>query len=161
MNEKSHKVSSLKRLVMPGEPFFRFSFNSNWQIPDNENSQFHLSTLRERGYNVDSIFANLRASEAAPNRGQFTPSRVNSSLRNSKALETVEEPVVASETGTTKKANKKPLAFYLAFLGLNIVVFIVSLDATALSVALPVRSPSCPSLVAGLPIDRVQEGAFN
>lgn len=36
------------------------------------------------------------------------------------------------------KTDKKPLSFYLSFLALNIVVFIVSLDATALAVAIPV-----------------------
>ena len=36
------------------------------------------------------------------------------------------------------ETDKKPLSFYLSFLALNIVVFIVSLDATALAVAIPV-----------------------
>lgn len=35
---------------------------------------------------------------------------------------------------------KKPLSFYMAFLALNICVLLVSLDATALSVAVPVSS---------------------
>lgn len=35
---------------------------------------------------------------------------------------------------------KKPLSFYMTFLALNICVFLVSLDATALSVAVPVSS---------------------
>ena len=36
------------------------------------------------------------------------------------------------------KTDKKSLSFYLSFLALDIVVFIVSLDATALAVAIPV-----------------------
>ena len=36
--------------------------------------------------------------------------------------------------------SKKPLSFYMTFLALNICVFLVSLDATALSVAVPVSS---------------------
>jgi hypothetical protein len=35
---------------------------------------------------------------------------------------------------------KKPLSFHMTFLALNICVFLVSLDATALSVAVPVSS---------------------
>ena len=35
---------------------------------------------------------------------------------------------------------KKPLSFYMTFLALNICVLLVSLDATALSVAVPVSS---------------------
>ena len=34
--------------------------------------------------------------------------------------------------------SSKPISFYLAFLALNISVFVVSLDATALAVAIPV-----------------------
>lgn len=49
---------------------------------------------------------------------------------------------------------KKPLAFHLSFLALNTMVFIVSLDATTLAVALPVRYlrpslfPLCPSCLS-------------
>ncbi len=35
---------------------------------------------------------------------------------------------------------KKPISFYMTFLALNICVLLVSLDATALSVAVPVSS---------------------
>lgn len=35
--------------------------------------------------------------------------------------------------------TKKPLSFHMSFLALNIMVFIVSLDATILAVAIPVR----------------------
>lgn len=38
------------------------------------------------------------------------------------------------------KKAKKPLSFYMTFLALNICVLLVSLDATALSVAVPVSS---------------------
>lgn len=37
-----------------------------------------------------------------------------------------------------KTTTKKPLAFYLGFLGLNINALVFSLDATSLAVALPV-----------------------
>jgi hypothetical protein len=46
------------------------------------------------------------------------------------------------ESGATlasKKMQKKSAAFYLSFVSLNIMTFIVSLDATTLSVAIPVR----------------------
>lgn len=36
--------------------------------------------------------------------------------------------------------TKKPLSFYMTFLALNICVLLVSLDATALSVVVPVSS---------------------
>ncbi|POR38495.1 Uncharacterized protein TPAR_01304 [Tolypocladium paradoxum] len=36
--------------------------------------------------------------------------------------------------------KKKPLAFHLAFLAINIIVFVFSLDATTLAVAIPVRA---------------------
>lgn len=38
------------------------------------------------------------------------------------------------------RGSKKSLSFYLSFLALNVTVFIVSLDLTALAVAVPVRS---------------------
>lgn len=37
-----------------------------------------------------------------------------------------------------KTTTKKPLAFYLGFLGLNINALVFSLDATSLAVAIPV-----------------------
>ncbi|KAI4262492.1 MAG: hypothetical protein L6R42_002334 [Xanthoria sp. 1 TBL-2021] len=43
----------------------------------------------------------------------------------------------ASKGETSEKTTRKPLSFYLAFLSLNICVFLVSLDATALAVAIP------------------------
>lgn len=45
-------------------------------------------------------------------------------------------PTETQEDDDTPK--KKPLSFYLAFLAINISTFIVSLDATALAVAIPV-----------------------
>lgn len=42
-------------------------------------------------------------------------------------------------TGNEGKASK-PLSFYLTFAALNICVLLVSLDATALAVAVPVSS---------------------
>lgn len=38
----------------------------------------------------------------------------------------------------SKTTAKKPLAFYLGFLGLNINALVFSLDATSLAVAIPV-----------------------
>lgn len=38
-------------------------------------------------------------------------------------------------------SKKKPLAFHLSFLALAIMVFVVSLDATTLAVAIPVAFP--------------------
>lgn len=38
----------------------------------------------------------------------------------------------------SKTTTKKPLAFYLGFLGLNINTLVFSLDATSLAVAIPV-----------------------
>ena len=40
----------------------------------------------------------------------------------------------------TELKTKKPLSFHMAFLALNLMVLIVSLDATALAVAIPVPS---------------------
>lgn len=44
----------------------------------------------------------------------------------------------AIEENDRKTATKKPLAFYLGFLGLNINTLVFSLDATSLAVAIPV-----------------------
>lgn len=49
-------------------------------------------------------------------------------------------PGSAEDAGTTVETSKKPLSFWLSFIALNITVFIVSLDSTALAVAVPVRS---------------------
>src|ERR1700710_777015 len=53
--------------------------------------------------------------------------------------------------------KKKPLAFYLAFLGINITILVFSLDATTLAVAIPVSciSPSRPLFIVytnGIPV---------
>lgn len=45
-------------------------------------------------------------------------------------------------TNEESKIPPKTLSFYLAFLALRIIVLIVSIDATALSVAVPVSSSS-------------------
>lgn len=48
---------------------------------------------------------------------------------------------LADEEGSiAERGEKRPLNFYLAFLAINIVVFIFSLDSTGLSVAIPVRN---------------------
>lgn len=44
----------------------------------------------------------------------------------------------AIEGDDKKTTTKKPFAFYLGFLGLNINALVFSLDATSLAVALPV-----------------------
>lgn len=46
------------------------------------------------------------------------------------------QPVI--EGDDRKTTTKKPLAFYLGFLGLNINSLVFSLDATSLAVAVPV-----------------------
>ena len=48
----------------------------------------------------------------------------------------LEQDVVPLNSGGK---TKKPLSFYMTFLALNICVLLVSLDATALSVVVPVR----------------------
>ena len=49
-------------------------------------------------------------------------------------------PGTAEDTRT--ETSRKPLSFWLSFVALNITVFLVSLDSTALAVAVPV----CPLL---------------
>lgn len=48
------------------------------------------------------------------------------------------QPVIEGNDRTTTTSTKKPLAFYLGFLGLNINSLVFSLDATSLAVAIPV-----------------------
>lgn len=47
------------------------------------------------------------------------------------------QPVIEGD-GRKTTTTKKPLAFYLGFLGLNINSLVFSLDATSLAVAVPV-----------------------
>lgn len=54
-------------------------------------------------------------------------------------VESTSEPPTMAELNNGVKA-KKPLSFYMTFLALSICVLLVSLDATALSVAVPVSS---------------------
>ncbi|KAL6697131.1 major facilitator superfamily domain-containing protein [Trichoderma pleuroticola] len=49
----------------------------------------------------------------------------------------VNEVAAHEETSAAQTSERKPLNFYLAFLAINIVVFIFSLDSTGLSVAIP------------------------
>lgn len=51
-------------------------------------------------------------------------------------------PMVPVETIPAPSNWNKPLSFYLAFLSLLIMVLLVSLDATALAVAIPVSQTS-------------------
>ncbi len=55
-------------------------------------------------------------------------------LQSSQALGLEQEQVPLTNGGKAKK----PLSFYMTFFALNICVLLVSLDATALSVAVPV-----------------------
>ena len=48
--------------------------------------------------------------------------------------------ISSDEEGTTTATTKKPLSFYLAFWGLNVMSLVCSLDATTLAVAIPVSS---------------------
>lgn len=45
-----------------------------------------------------------------------------------------------SHDATTQISEKKSLGFHLSFIGIALVAFVFSLDATMLAVALPVRS---------------------
>lgn len=47
---------------------------------------------------------------------------------------------IAESAHEPDETKKKPLAFYFAFLSLVIMVLIVSIDSTALAVAIPVRT---------------------
>ena len=49
-------------------------------------------------------------------------------------------PESDQNAGAGTEISKKPLSFWLSFGALNITVFIVSLDSTALAVAVPVCS---------------------
>lgn len=70
-----------------------------------------------------------------------TKSDFNGEMRDlaSLALETSED---------SQSPPKKTLSFHLSFLSLNILVFIVSIDATALGVAIPVRLRLSSSFVS-------------
>ena len=108
---------------MSGELHPRFFLDPKSQVLDTESSRVQLSVI---------------------NRGQC----LESDLADSRAPEAVAEPLETSENTAT---GKKPYSFYLAFLGLNVMVFIVTLDATTLSVAIPVRFLST---FATIPRDR-------
>jgi hypothetical protein len=58
--------------------------------------------------------------------------------RQPKEEELSGDPLPSAEPAIEAEATKKPLSFYLSFLALNLMVFIISLDATALNVAIPV-----------------------
>lgn len=66
--------------------------------------------------------------EKSPTSVQQTTSRVQDSG----------EPLEVESDNDDTIAKKKPLAFYLAFLGITITVLVFSLDATTLAVAIPV-----------------------
>lgn len=62
-------------------------------------------------------------------------------LEHGKRADASDQPITpVSHEDAGKETSRKPLSFWLSFLALNISVFIVSLDSTALAVAVPVRS---------------------
>lgn len=65
------------------------------------------------------------------------------SLRPEKRAAVPDQPTIpgGSDADAGAEPSKKPLSFWLSFVALNITVFIVSLDSTALAVAVPV----CPN----------------
>lgn len=58
----------------------------------------------------------------------------------------IDEPLEVDADGGDVPAKRKSMAFYLALLGMNIIIFVYSLDATTLAVAIPVSlsSPQFP-----------------
>lgn len=69
---------------------------------------------------------------------------MTSSIKQPEKTQDENQPIIMpgsdEDAGTTLETSKKPLSFWLSFIALNITVFIVSLDSTALAVAVPVRS---------------------
>lgn len=65
-----------------------------------------------------------------------TPERATISTNETKPQKS---PSITALDETGEKPTKKTLSFYLSFISLSLLVFIVSLDATALGVAIPVR----------------------
>lgn len=62
-------------------------------------------------------------------------------LQHQNRAGTSNQPIMSgSDEDAGIETSKKPLSFWLSFVALNITVFIVSLDSTALAVAVPVRS---------------------
>lgn len=59
----------------------------------------------------------------------------------SDCLETKDEAEPTELEGGRPRRKRKPLSFFLAFISLLLMVFLVSLDATTLAVAIPVRGP--------------------
>lgn len=64
-------------------------------------------------------------------KGQARPTELGPSQPDRAPLERI---------GDTQTSTKKPWSFYLSFLGLNVMVFIVCLDATTLAFAIPVQT---------------------
>jgi hypothetical protein len=92
----------------------------------------------------------MSAQQPAPERQTTAPDHVNTTAMLSDA-EKAQAGGVLVETGeqraqepsarpTLRDKLNKPLSFHLAFLCLLIMVFIVSIDATALAVAIPVST---------------------
>lgn len=68
-------------------------------------------------------------------------------LRESREHQIEEAIGVETEADTTEDdatTEKKSLGFYLSFFAINVLVFIYSLDATSLAVAIPVSIDSPP-----------------
>lgn len=66
------------------------------------------------------------------------------SQQSTELTSTEQEQTMLRNEGKTKK----PLSFHMTFLALNICVLLVSLDATALSVAVPVSATNTAFLFA-------------
>ena len=83
-------------------------------------------------------------------KAQNTPNTLEAdsseaTLQHEKPAATSKQPLMpVSDEDAATQTSKKSLSFWLSFVALNITVFIVSLDSTALEVAVPVRSKGTP-----------------
>lgn len=78
--------------------------------------------------NMAQLAADLSTESKTPTPPQRTESR----------RQEAHEPQAVESDDDDATVKKKPLAFYLAFLGINITILVFSLDATTLAVAIPV-----------------------
>ncbi|CAG8955556.1 hypothetical protein HYFRA_00009510 [Hymenoscyphus fraxineus] len=86
------------------------------------------------------VFQRRSSVVASPQQVQTVTTGSNESMAENaeKQQQDLIAPGVLDEGGNEVEVpKKKPLAFYLAFLAINISTFVVSLDATALAVAIP------------------------
>ncbi|KAL7929343.1 major facilitator superfamily domain-containing protein [Trichoderma chlorosporum] len=71
------------------------------------------------------------------NQNRENDDAVNNTEKTSTKALAANELAIHQDASTIQTKEKKPLQFYLAFLAINVVAFIFSLDATSLSVAIP------------------------